>query len=127
MNLRTGLALSLGIGAVTLLCAAAPAPNPAGEALFKARCQMCHSVAPGGAPGPMAPNLRGVVGRKAGSSASFKSYSPALTGYGQAWNKANLDKFLEQPSKLVPGTRMVIALPDAKQRADVIDYLSSQK
>jgi cytochrome c len=96
----------------------------AGGTLFKGRCGACHVVVPG-QKGMIAPNLSGVAGRKAGSTAF--NYSPALKASGLKWNKPTLDKFLTAPMKLVPGTSMVISVPDAKQRADVVAYLSSLK
>jgi cytochrome c len=96
----------------------------AGEALFRQRCQICHSVI-AAAPSGVGPNLSGVVGRNAG--AAVFNYSPALKASKLPWTKPNLDRFITAPSKTVPGTRMVIALSDAKQRKLVIDYLSSLK
>lgn len=97
-----------------------------GEQIVKARCQICHAVTPDGKPGVLAPNLRGVVGRKAASS-SFTSYSPALKASGLVWNRAKLDAFLQGPSKLVPGTKMVVTLSDAAERKNVLDYLTTLK
>jgi cytochrome c len=95
-----------------------------GEKIFKQRCSLCHKVELGKTSG-LGPNLRGVVGRKAAST-GFK-YSAALGASAMMWTKPNLDKFIAAPTKTVPGTRMVISLTDAKQRAAVIDYLSKQK
>lgn len=97
----------------------------AGEKLFKQRCAACHTVAPGAKSG-VGPVLRGVVGRKAASVPGF-SYSPALKGSKLVWNAASLDKYLNSPGKVVPGTRMVIAVPNPADRAAVIAYLQSQK
>jgi len=97
-----------------LLTAMSPAhaqAAPAANAFFAQRCQMCHSVDPAKKVG-IGPNLSGVVGRKASNL---------------VWTPANLDKYLTSPFKLVPGTRMVISVPDAKQRADLIAWLSAQK
>ena len=102
---------------------AQPAP---GASLFASKCQICHSVAAKGAPALLAPNLRGVVGRKAAAGA-FPSYSAALKKSGLTWSKDTLDTFLAAPGKMVPGTRMVIAVPDAKQRADIIAWLATQR
>ena len=102
---------------------AQPAP---GASLFASKCQICHSVAAKGAPALLAPNLRGLVGRKAASGA-FPSYSAALKKSGLTWSKDTLDTFLAAPGKMVPGTRMVIAVPDAKQRADIIAWLATQR
>lgn len=115
--------------ALSLLFLAAAAPAvaqdaAAGAAFFKQRCQTCHTVTPGQAPG-LAPNLFGVVGRKAAST-TF-NYSTALKASGLTWDTATLDKFLTSPMKLVPGTRMLIPVSDPKQRADLIAYLASLK
>lgn len=115
---------TLFAAAVTI--AALPAAAYAdGAATFAGKCQICHSVA-AKAPALLAPNLRGVVGRKAAST-TFANYSPALKKSGLTWTKDNLDKFLTAPGKLVPGTRMVVMVPDAKQRAELIGWLATQK
>jgi cytochrome c len=113
------------IGILSLSAVPAQAQNAAaGGALFKQRCLLCHTITPG-ARGGMAPNMIGVVGRPAAST-EF-AYSPALKKSGLTWDKATLDAFLTAPGKLVPGTRMVYPVPDAKQRADVIAYLATLK
>lgn len=96
----------------------------AGGMTFKQRCSTCHSVTRG-QPNGVGPNLAGLVGRKAAST-SF-NYSPALKASGLTWNKPTLDVFLSGPMKKVPGTRMLVSVPDAKQRADLIAFLASTK
>jgi len=99
---------ALGLAAIALTpapAAAQAAPN--GEMLFKQRCQACHTVVAGKA-APVGPNLYGVVNRKAASSSVPFNYSSALRASRLAWSRANLDKFLTAPMKLVPGTRMVM-------------------
>jgi cytochrome c len=118
-----GIAVSAFASTATLIPAAAPAQNANGATSFNQRCKACHSVAPGGAVG-VGPNLRGVVGRKAGSAKY--AYSAAMKKSALVWNKANLDKYLAAPAKTVPGTKMVIAVTDVKQRAAIIDYLAAQ-
>ena len=120
------LALSAAAIALAAMAPLAIAQSDPGGTLFQQKCKACHVVTPGGAPGPIAPNLRGVVGRKAASTA-FKSYSPALKASNLTWTKASLDKFLTAPGKMVPGTRMVIAVTDANQRKQIIDWLGTQK
>lgn len=111
---------------------ATPAAFAAGDAkngktVFDAKCGICHasSTAPGGP--VMGPNMVGVVGRKAASVPGFALYSPALKNSGLTWSTKELDAFLANPMGKVPGTMMVIALPDKKEREDVIAYLSSLK
>ena len=127
MKRKTKLAVAAGIAALLALPATGAAQAaPSGEALFKQRCQACHTVG-AGKTAPVGPNLYGVVNRKAASASLPFNYSDALKKSGLTWNRVNLDKFLTAPMKLVPGTRMVIALPDASQRHAVIDYLARTK
>lgn len=117
------LALALGLSV-----SAVPAADLAnGKTIFEQRCGICHAVTrdPGG---PVAgPNMVGLIGRKAATEASFTMYSPALKKYGVTWNAKTLDEFLTMPMQKVPGTTMPMMLPDAKERGDVIAYLSSLK
>jgi cytochrome c len=43
------------------------------------------------------------------------------------WDEATLDRWLTNPSALVPGTKMFFKLDAAQDRADVISYLASLK
>jgi cytochrome c len=95
----------------------------AGAAVFR-QCTACHVNKPG-AVGVAAPNLYGVVGRKAAST-KF-SYSAALKASKLTWDKATLNTFLKAPGKLVPGTRMVVAIGDDTQRANLVAYLATLK
>ncbi len=116
--------MSIAILSCLAAASTADAQSAPGEQTFRQRCQACHTIAPGGKAGPIGPNLRGVVGRKAASTA-FTGYSPALKASKLVWSKAKLDKFLAAPRTLVPGTRMVVSISDPKQRADLIAYLAS--
>ena len=99
-------------------------PKPDGAQAFKQRCQVCHSATAAKST-PLGPNLAGVVGRKA-ATATF-AYSPALKASKLTWTKASLDKYLAAPMKMVPGTRMVVSVPDPAQRAALIDFLAKAK
>jgi cytochrome c len=92
-----------------------------GETLYHA-CQACHSLDDN----DLGPRHRGVVGRRAGSVTDY-SYSKALMTSGLTWDEATLDRWLTNPSALVPGTKMFFQLSDPQQRADVIAYLKLQK
>ncbi len=120
------LALSLLALPALLIGNSASAQNAAaGATLFKTRCSTCHGTAGEGRKG-LGPSLKGLVGRKSGSVPDFK-YSPALTKAALTWTPANLDSFITAPMKKVPGTRMVIAVPDAKQRGDLLAFLATLK
>jgi cytochrome c len=86
------------------------------------RCATCHTIA-AGARNAVGPNLHDVFGRKAASAPGF-NYSPAMRASGLTWDEATLDRFLANPQKAVPGTRMAFAgIADPAQRRQVIAYL----
>jgi cytochrome c len=91
-----------------------------GKALYQA-CAACHSVDEN----DIGPLHRGVVGRRAGSVPDY-NYSPALKNSGITWDEAQLDRWLMNPSAMVPGTKMFFKLDDAQMRADIIAYLKTQ-
>jgi cytochrome c len=69
------------------------------------------------------PRHIGLFGRKAGSLPDY-SYSVALKNSGIVWDEHTLDRWLQGPSTMVPGTEMIFAgLADPQERADVIAYL----
>jgi cytochrome c len=88
-----------------------------GKTLYQG-CQACHSVDDN----DLGPRHRGVVGRRAGSVPDY-SYSPALRNSGLTWDESTLDRWLTNPSALVPGTKMFFKIDDAQARADIIAYL----
>jgi len=108
------------------LLASLPAPYNAadlnnGQSKFAA-CRSCHTITPGG-PNMTGPNLHGLFGRKAGSHPDF-NYSEGLKTSGITWDAAQLDKWIENPRQVVPGTKMSFAgLKNPKDRADLIGYL----
>ena len=95
--------------------AAAPRPQ-----MF-AVCAACHSVDPG--QNGLGPSLAGIFGADAGHAAGF-NYSDAMEGSGLTWDEATLNRFLENPREVVPGTTMAYpGLKNAAQRQAIIDYL----
>lgn len=85
-------------------------------------CLACHTVERGR--NGSGPSLVGMMGRKAGSLPGFP-YSPALATSGIVWTPETLDRWLAGPIRMVPGTRMVMPVPDPAQRKAVIDYLAT--
>jgi cytochrome c len=92
-----------------------------GKRIYASFCTACHSIDVSLA----GPSHRGVFGRKAGAVSDF-DYSPALKKSAVIWNEKNLDKWLANPEKFIPGQKMGISVSDAKQREDLIAYLKSQ-
>jgi cytochrome c len=88
-----------------------------GKTLYQG-CQACHSIDDN----DLGPRHRGIVGRRAGSTQDY-SYSAALKNSGLTWDEATLDRWLTNPSALVPGTKMFFRIDDAQARADIIAYL----
>jgi cytochrome c len=106
--------------------AAAPKPDiENGKNSFELQCGICHSAEKDVE--KIAPNLVGVVGRKAGTHKLFPSYTGALKSSGITWNAKTLDEFLVNPTTKVPGTMMLIPVPDPQTRADIIAYLATLK
>jgi len=94
----------------------------AGKALFNSQCLLCHTAEDGDGGGAQGPSLHGVFGRKAASDEDFP-YTKAMQNSGLTWDAATLDRFLAAPTKVVPGSSMVIPVPGDEDRANVIAYL----
>ncbi len=95
-----------------------------GEAVFK-KCTACHNIAQGGANG-IGPNLWAALGKPHGHVAGF-SYSDALKSIPGNWDFESMNKWLANPKKYAPGTKMTFAgLGNPEERANVILYLNSQ-
>jgi glucose/arabinose dehydrogenase len=123
---RTILATQVAVLAWLAAGAVQAAPS-AGQTYFERNCASCHTVDPklGSRAGP---GLYNVVGRKAAAVAGY-NYSDALAKAGAAgktWTREELDVFLRDPNKDVPGTAMPIGIADANARAAVIAYLGTQ-
>ncbi len=90
-------AATSGLAAQTPVATAADAPDLKRGRLLFIHCRACHDVK-AGLPHKVGPNLNGMMGRKAGTAAGFTQYSPALRAWGQTWDVALLDKWIEKPS-----------------------------
>ena len=100
------------------------APAFAATAPSFASCSGCHSLEAGKQ--GVGPSLAGVVGRKKASVAGY-AYSPALKAKGGAWTVAELDAYLADPLKALPGTKMPIGQADPAKRAAVIALMKATK
>jgi cytochrome c len=121
------LILSAAVFAAALVAggvaARADGDADAGKQVFK-KCHACHNVGES-AKNAVGPILNGIVGRKAGSVEGY-NYSDANKSSGITWDAATLDVYLTNPKAKVPGTKMAFpGLPNDKDRADVIAYLST--
>lgn len=111
-----------GVASAVLAASPAAAPQQVGQTLYAQRCQACHGIL-AGRPTPMAPPLAGVVGRKA--AATTFAYSPALKKSNLVWTRAELNDYLTNPARKVPGGRMVVSISDPAQRNALITYLAT--
>jgi cytochrome c len=121
MKSKTGILVAAAIALVGSIAVAAETPpngdSVHGKELYQG-CLACHAVEEN----DLGPRHRGVVGRRAGGIADY-NYSAALKNSGLTWDEATLDRWLTNPSALVPGTKMFFKLDSPKDRADVIAYL----
>lgn len=100
--------------------AASAADAEAGKTVFN-KCKACHQFGKNA----VGPDLKGVVGRKAGSLEGYK-FSEAMVNSGKTWDEATLTEYLKDPKKSVPGNKMVfMGLKDDADVANVIEYLKT--
>lgn len=120
--LANALTSETALAQASMVKTAALSGDPArGETLYQG-CMDCHSIEKNDV-GPM---HRGVVGRRAGIVKGY-GYSAALKNSGLTWDEPTLDRWLIDPSALVPGTKMFYAVESPQDRADIIAYLRQQK
>lgn len=82
---------------------------------------ICHSLDKN----EIGPKHRNVFGRKAGTVPDYE-YSAALKASTIVWNEATLDEWLTDPQAVLPGTKMIFSVHDARDRADVIAFLKEK-
>ena len=95
---KAGLLYTLGIFGAPTRAEAAGDPVK-GEHFFQA-CAACHSLTPNH--NMTGPSLAGVIGRKAGTLASFQRYSPGLRSSAVVWDEKTLDAWLTNPMASSP-------------------------
>lgn len=97
-----------------------------GAAIFKKFCLQCHSVVAAEGQAKQGPNLAGIYNRKSGSGKDY-AYTAANANSGVTWDEDNLFRYLENPKKFIPGTKMVFAgIKKPQDRADLVAYLKAQ-
>lgn len=116
-------AVWLGSGAAALMLSlpsGSPAQTPDGQTLYQAKCGGCHSLDSN----RVGPAHRGIVGRRIGAAKGYP-YSAAIKKLPGVWTPARLDRWLINPQKVAPGSKMYLTVNDAGQRAAIIAYLVS--
>jgi cytochrome c len=90
-----------------------------GELVFKSNCATCHSLeSPISGIGP---SLKGVIGRKVGSS-NF-AYSIAFEGKADVYTSHRIIDFAVNPGSIYPGTVMKPVNLASDSQRDFEDYL----
>ena len=125
---KAGLALSPSLLVVVLsalfgtACAQSESDKKAavdrGLKIYTAKCSACHSVDEN----HVGPAHTGVFGRRAGKAKDYE-YSEALGKSKMVWSRVNLERWLADPEKVIPGQRMGYRLSLANERTDVVAYL----
>jgi len=117
---------SAAFGAAILIPLSAQAGDvSAGKSVFRSQCGICHSPSEG--KNVVGPSLFGVVGRRTASVTGFR-YSVGNQNANLKWDEATLDKYLDTPKAIVPGTAMNFSgLKEPEKRSDVIAYLATLK
>jgi len=93
-----------------------------GEKVF-GKCKACHKLEDGA--NSTGPTLFGVVGRDIASIDGF-GYSASLDALPGDWTPDEINDFIENPKKDVPGTKMSFAgLKKINDRANLIAYLGT--
>lgn len=96
----------------------------AGGKLFNKVCGGCHSVGEN-ARGGFGPQLNGVIGRLAGTTADYQ-YSDAMKNSGVVWTRDKLAAYIEAPKKVVSGTRMIFwGISDPEKIENLLAYLET--
>lgn len=151
ITIIAGTVLTLGlVGAAS----AQDADVAEGEKLYVSQCKVCHGNNSGGKLGeraptggrwlvaqggdsasdagllafapPFGPNLRGIVGRQAGTVPDFdysKAFLKALTD--MTWTEGTLDWWIRDTQAWVPGTLMFYKQKDAEVRRKIVAYLKA--
>ncbi len=91
-----------------------------GKEAFEKRCSGCHGLDKT----KEGPQLRKVYGQPSGSVPGFP-YSDGVKNAHLTWDDQTLDKWLQDPEKLIPGNDMSTRVPDPTDRANIIAYLKS--
>jgi cytochrome c len=110
------LALSFTIGS------AQAAGNPEEGRKAFAKCRACHQLDAG--KHAVGPSLKGVFGRKAGTTEGFK-YSDAMKNSGITWSDDTIAQYLADPKGFIKGNKMVF--PGIKRETEIADLIAYLK
>jgi cytochrome c len=125
MSARSWLTAAASSATIVTSLSAQAGDAASGRAVFKSQCGICHSPTEG--KNVVGPSLFRVVGRHTASVSGFH-YSAGNQAANLNWDEATLDKYLDSPKTVVPGTAMNFSgIKDSEKRSDVIAYLATLK
>ena len=88
------------------------------------RCVVCHSLEKNGKfRAHDTPEIRGHA--EFARARKNYSYSTALLNKGGVWTAEEIDQFLADANKFLPGTTKSIKVPDAEERKQIIEFLKT--
>ena len=94
-----------------------------GSLIYKDACGQCHQLNPG--LNKKGPQLMNIYGAPAAKLTDY-TYSKGLAASDWVWDAETLDDYIADSEKVMPDSKMLAdPMPDAKERADVIAYLST--
>ncbi len=94
-----------------------------GALIYKEACAQCHQLNAG--LNKKGPQLMNIYGAPAADLADY-TYSQGLQTSGWVWDAQTLDPYIADAQAALPDSKMLSdPMPDAKERADVIAYLST--
>ncbi len=121
---RASARICCGIACLTAALPALGLDATAGKKIFRERCSVCHTAEPNDNGGGQGPSLIGVFGRAAAAAPQF-AYTQALRDSKLTWDAATLNRFLNSPGGVVPGTSMALSVPDQADRDNLVAYFQS--
>jgi cytochrome c len=114
-------------GVLSLAMMASALADGAGtRAAFDNHCRTCHSVRAGDH--RLGPSLYGILGTRAGTVSGYGRSAQGLRESGLIWDEATLDRFIENPDRLVPnnGMKPYSGIQDAAVRRSIIEFLKTR-
>lgn len=94
-----------------------------GALIYQDACGQCHQLNPG--LNKKGPQLMNIYGAPAAELADY-TYSEGLKASDWVWDAQTLDTYIADAEKAMPDSKMLSdPMPDSKERADVIAYLST--
>jgi cytochrome c len=101
-----------------------PGEAEAGRKVFAAHCQTCHGIT-GPADSTLAPDLRGIYGRRVGEGKSGGVHSRATHESTAVWDRESLRRFLSDSPQAIPGTLMSVRITDQRELDALLDFLQT--